>query len=91
MRTSWTPRAKPYEEALKIRRQLAEKNPDTYLPYVAKTLNNLGNLHAKENHMGEARQVLDEALKIYQQFAARDHAQYDPYVQRVTNLLAQLP
>ncbi len=31
-----------YNEALKIYRQLAEKNPDAFLPYVAGTLNNLG-------------------------------------------------
>ncbi len=31
-----------YEEALRIRRQLAEKDPDTYLPDVASTLNNPG-------------------------------------------------
>jgi hypothetical protein len=28
-------------EALKIRRTLADKNPDRYLPYVASTLNNV--------------------------------------------------
>lgn len=33
-----------YEEALRIRRKLAEHNPDTYLPKLADTLNNLGNL-----------------------------------------------
>ena len=30
-----------YEEALKIYRDLAKKNGQTYLPYVAGTLNNL--------------------------------------------------
>src|SRR5439155_691694 len=33
-----------YQEALSIRRRLAEANPDAYLPNVAMTLNNLANL-----------------------------------------------
>ena len=44
-----------YEEALKIRRQLAQQNSDTYLPYVAATLNDLGNLDSAQNRMEEAR------------------------------------
>ena len=35
---------KSYKEALEIRRKLAQANPQTYLPDVARTLNNLGNL-----------------------------------------------
>jgi hypothetical protein len=31
-----------YEEALKIRKTLAQENPDAYLPDVAETLNKLG-------------------------------------------------
>ena len=31
-----------YEESLKTYRELAKKEPETYLPYVAATLNNLG-------------------------------------------------
>jgi hypothetical protein len=46
---------KAYEEALKIRRELAAKNPETYLPYVAGTLNNLGILHRDQNRKDEAR------------------------------------
>jgi hypothetical protein len=34
-------------EALKIRRELAKKNPDTYLPDVAITLNNLAIFYLK--------------------------------------------
>jgi hypothetical protein len=32
------------EEALKIRRELAQKNPETYLPDLAQTLSTLGRL-----------------------------------------------
>ena len=31
---------KEYKEALKIDRELTQKNPKTYLPHLAKTLNN---------------------------------------------------
>jgi hypothetical protein len=34
------------EEALATHRKLAASNPDTYLPYVASMLNNLGILHS---------------------------------------------
>jgi hypothetical protein len=33
---------KEYEDALKIYRLLAQKNPENYLPEVAQMLNNLG-------------------------------------------------
>ena len=32
---------KEYSEALKVYRELAQKEPETYLPHVAITLNNL--------------------------------------------------
>jgi hypothetical protein len=34
---------KEFAEALQTYRELAQKNPETYRPYVATTLNNLGN------------------------------------------------
>ena len=37
-----------YEEALRSYRQSAQKDPETYLPYVAATLNNLGILDSQE-------------------------------------------
>jgi tetratricopeptide (TPR) repeat protein len=80
-----------YEEALKIRRELARKNPDTYLPDVAETLNNLGILHRDQNRMAESRKALEEALGIYQRFAARDPEQYRVHVARLEQLLKALP
>jgi tetratricopeptide (TPR) repeat protein len=55
-----------YEEALKINRELAEKNPGAYLPEVATTLNNLGNLSRDQNRLDEARRQFEEALEIYE-------------------------
>jgi tetratricopeptide (TPR) repeat protein len=44
-----------YEEALKIDRELAQKNPDTYLPDVAGTLVNLGALDRDQKRWPLAR------------------------------------
>jgi hypothetical protein len=41
-----------YEEALKTYRELAQKNPETYLPDVAMSLNNLGILGSRPEQDG---------------------------------------
>ena len=46
---------KGYEEALNIYRQLAQKNPDAYLSYVAVTVNNLATLNGDQNRPEAAR------------------------------------
>jgi hypothetical protein len=38
-----------YQQSRNIYRSLAQKDPETYLPYVALARNNLGNLHAAKN------------------------------------------
>lgn len=78
-----------YEEALKIYRELAEKEPETYLPYVAATLNNLGILDRAQNRPEEARKAFEEALKIYKSFAKQDPDQFSPLVERMKKLLKQ--
>jgi tetratricopeptide (TPR) repeat protein len=65
-----------YDEALKIRRGLAQKNPDMYLPDVATTLNNLGNLDSDQTRMEEARLAYDEALEIYRELAQKNSDTY---------------
>ena len=80
---------KEYEEALKIYRELAEKEPETYLPYVPATLNNLGILDRAQNRPEEARKAFEEALKIYKSFAKQDPDQFSPLVERMKKLLKQ--
>ncbi|HET9376105.1 MAG TPA: tetratricopeptide repeat protein, partial [Chthoniobacterales bacterium] len=46
---------KEYEETLKSYRELARKDPETYLPDVAATLNDLGILDTDQNRIEEAR------------------------------------
>ena len=58
---------KAFAEALKIYRELAQKKPGTYLPYVATTLNNLGTIDSAQNRLEEARKALEETLKTYRE------------------------
>jgi tetratricopeptide (TPR) repeat protein len=58
-----------YEEALANYRQLAEVNSQTYLPYVAGTLNNLANLQSAKNEFAKAELSYEEALAIRRQLA----------------------
>jgi len=78
---------KEYEEALLTYRELAARNPDTYLPKVAMTLNNLGLLDSAETRVAEARKMYEEALKIFQQFSKKSTESYGPDVERVQSLL----
>ena len=80
-----------YEEALKIYRELAEKEPETHLPYVAATLNNLGILNRAENRTEETRKAFEEAMKIYDACAKQDPDQFSPLIERMKKLLKQLP
>jgi tetratricopeptide (TPR) repeat protein len=58
---------KEHEEALKTYRELAQKEPETYLPEVAQTLNNLGIVDSAQNRAEEAQKAFAEALKIYRE------------------------
>jgi len=79
-----------YDEALKIRRELAQKNPDTYPPDVATTLNNLGVLDGEQNRTEEARMAFDEALKINRELAQKNPDTYLPDVAMTLNNLGFL-
>ncbi|MFZ0480876.1 MAG: tetratricopeptide repeat protein [Terriglobales bacterium] len=65
-----------YEQALGIRKELAQKNPDANLPHMAMSLNDLGVVAGMENRKDEARKDYEEALKIYRQLAQQDPAAY---------------
>jgi tetratricopeptide (TPR) repeat protein len=76
-----------YEEALKTDRELAEKEPETYLPKVAATLNELGIIDSAQNRLEMARKEFEEALKIYHELA---HKQPDIYLHYVAITLNNL-
>ena len=79
-----------YLEALGIRRKLAEKNPDVYLPYVATTLNNLGILQSDKNELEQAEQSYTEALGIRRKLVDKNPDVYLPYVATTLKNLANL-
>ncbi len=79
-----------YEEALQIYRELARENPQTYLPDVAMTLNNLAVLHTNKNELNEAFEKHQEALQIRRELAKENPATYLPDVAMTLNNLAVL-
>ena len=81
---------KEYDEALEIYRNLAETNPQSYLPYAAGTLNNLANLHKNLKEYEKALKEYNEALEIRRQLAETNPQSYLPDVAMTLNNLANL-
>ncbi len=52
------------KEALKIQSQLAQRNPELYLPDVAMTLSDLGSLDLQQSKLDDARQHYEEAFEV---------------------------
>ncbi len=77
-------------EALSTRRWLSEANPETYLPDVATTLNNLAALYSATQRMKEAETAWLEALSIYRRTAEANPEAFMPYVATTLNNLANL-
>ena len=75
---------------MQLRRKLAEKNPDVYLPDVATSLNNLGNLLSANNELVAAQQAYKESLQLYRKLAEQNPDVYLPYVATSLNNLGVL-
>jgi tetratricopeptide (TPR) repeat protein len=82
---------KEYAEALQIRRELAQKDPETYRSDVADTLTNLGFLDSDQGHVEEARKECIEALQIYEELANKNAERYSVDVVRVKKRVEDLP
>jgi tetratricopeptide (TPR) repeat protein len=67
-----------YQEALAIRRNLADANPDVWLQYVAGTLNNLANLQGGKKEFVAAEAGYQEAWEIYHRLAEAHPEIYTP-------------
>ncbi len=67
-----------------IRRQLADKNPDVYLPYVADSLENLAILHCVTNRLQDAEEEYKDVLSIRQKIADSNP---DAYLHKVAQTL----
>ena len=69
-----------YVKPLREFRERATANPDTFLPDVAMTLNNLANLHSNLNRFEMAEDEYKEALEIYRKLAEANPDAFLPYV-----------
>ena len=79
-----------YEKALHELRMLVEQNPEVYMPYMAKTLNNLGVLLKNTNELQQARAYYGEALKICRELSRQNPKAYMPEVAACLNNLGIL-
>ena len=79
-----------YEEVLEKYRKLGKSTPEAYLPDVAATLNNLGNLHSVTGKHGDAEKEYGEALEKYRKLAESTPEAYLPYVATTLNNLGNL-
>ncbi|MDD4168732.1 MAG: tetratricopeptide repeat protein [Desulfotomaculaceae bacterium] len=77
-------------EALKIYGRLAEENPETYLPAVAMTQNNLGAFYKASGNFTGAEKAYREALAIHARMAERDADTYLPALAMTQNNLGIL-
>lgn len=79
--------ATAFIEAIQIRRSLAKANPQAHLPYLATTLNNLGNLCLDAGRLKEAEDAYSESLSIRRNLARANAEGYLPGVaQTLSNL-----
>ncbi len=79
-----------YEEALALYRTLAAVHPEAYLPDVAMTLNNLGNLQRNQHDFAAAAASYQEALAIRRTLAEAHPEAYLPDVAMTLNNLGNL-
>jgi len=79
-----------HNEALKIYKELSEKNPKVYLQKVGIILNNLGILYRNLRRYEEAKKLQIEALKIYNDLAEKDIEKYLPNVAKTQIILGNL-
>uniref|UniRef100_UPI003C7D1B72 tetratricopeptide repeat protein n=1 Tax=Porphyromonas endodontalis TaxID=28124 RepID=UPI003C7D1B72 len=79
-----------YEEVLQTLRELAQQNPETYLPKVAASLNNLGVLLRDTNDLKKAQDYQEEALQIRRELAKHNPEAYLPKVAASLNNLGNL-
>jgi len=79
-----------YEQALKAYRQLAQGDPETYLPYIALMLSKLGILDSDQNRIEAARNEYEEALEMYRELVQKDSRTYLPLLSATLNNLGML-
>ena len=79
-----------YEEVLRILRELSKQNPEAYLPDVAMSLTNLGNLLLNTNELEQARACYEESLALHRELSEQNPEAYLPDVAGSLNNLGTL-
>ena len=79
-----------YEEVLQALQELAQQNPEAYLPEVAISLNNLGVLLSDTNDLKKAQDYYEEALQTHRELARKNPEAYLPDVAASLNNLGSL-
>lgn len=79
-----------YEKALKLYRQLAKEEPQTFNKEVALALRNLGALQRRVRNPAKAEFFLQEALKIYRELAEQQPLVFNQDVAMMLNDLGML-
>jgi tetratricopeptide (TPR) repeat protein len=69
---------------------LAAGNPQAFLPDMAASLTNRGNIHLLENRLQEARKAQEEAITILRELAAGNPQAFLPGVARTAAALGTL-
>jgi len=69
---------------------LVRADTQTYLPFLAATLNNLALLDEGQNHFADARAHFEEALELFQQLYHDSPVRYRADVARVQTSLEEL-
>ncbi len=81
---------KHYEEAARSYHQLAQQNPEEFLPDLAGAMADLGNVAGQEDQPNAARQYYEEALQDYRQLEQEHPGDYQPFLAAVLSALGAI-
>ena len=87
---SWPEALAPLNCAIALRRHLAGREPETYRPCLAGTLNHLGNVLKSERKFPEARAAYTEAVNIRRDLAEKNPDSNRPELATALNNLGNL-
>ena len=76
------------QEAVRLRRGLAQASPAAYTPALARSLNDLANILSGAGRLGEALEVAQEAVRLRRGLAQESPAAYTPDLAASLNNLA---
>jgi hypothetical protein len=79
-----------YQDALRIRKELANSNQHHYVPQVVQTTINLGMLYAAKNRFDVSEELLTEAISVLDSLALEQPQKYMPMIAATQSNVATL-